>query len=96
MREQLRMPPRGFDPRQKFEYAYKHTFFRFLLHPRLQEGIFSSDRLKEGEVYQDMPRLPSALEDALKSLDEDYGNSIVSAYVAKQMAAIQAAARVAG
>lgn len=68
MREQLGMPQNGYPEGQDYEYAFKHVFMRFKFHPQLQELIFTSEKLKDDEVYQDMARMPYVVEDILQHL----------------------------
>jgi hypothetical protein len=70
MREQLSMPNGGYPASQDYEYAFKHVFLRFKLRPELQSLLFSSKCLKEGEVYQDIARMPYIIADVLERLEQ--------------------------
>lgn len=78
MREQLDMPNGGFKESQAFEYAFKHVFLRFKFNPKLQELIFSSKCLKEGEVYQDIARMPYVVSDVIERLPSSEDGSSLS------------------
>jgi hypothetical protein len=88
MREQLKIPQGGYGKGKDYEYAFKHVFLRFQLHPKLQELLFTSGCLKKDEVYQDMARMPYVVKDVLRRAAPASNPKVVQSFVRRQMKAL--------